>query len=71
MANTLNEKTAELIAVAAAIAGNCEPCLKFHFSQAKKVGCSKDEIKEAMKIAKMVKESPIQTIYELADKLVG
>lgn len=71
MTNILDKKTSELIGIAAAIAGNCEPCLKFHFSQAKKVGCSKDEIKEAIKIAKMVKESPIQTIYELADKLVG
>lgn len=71
MANILDEKTSELIGIASAIAGNCEPCLKFHFLQAKKVGCSKDEIKEAIKIAKMVKESPIQTINELADKIVG
>lgn len=70
MKNSLDDKTKELVAIAASVAGGCEPCLKFHFLQAKKAACSKDEIKEAIEIAKMIKESPTQSIYELADKLL-
>jgi AhpD family alkylhydroperoxidase len=71
MTKALDKKTSEPVSIAAAIAGNCEPCLKFHFSQAKKAGCKREEVKEVIKIAKMVKDSPIQIIYKLADKLVG
>lgn len=66
----LDEKTRELIAVGAAIAGNCLPCLTYHFKKCREIGISVDDIDEAIDTAKMVKEVPIKKIYELACKLL-
>lgn len=61
----------ELIGIGASIAGNCLPCLHYHFAEALKAGCSPAEIEEAIRLAKMVKERPIQDIYKLADELLN
>ncbi len=66
----LDSKTKELIAIGASIGGNCLPCLRYHFAEAIKKGCSIQEIEEAIKLGKMVKERPINDIYKLADDLL-
>ncbi|GAB4139347.1 MAG: hypothetical protein Fur0015_10270 [Ignavibacteriales bacterium] len=67
----LDAKTSELIAVGASIGGNCLPCLRYHFAEALKLGCTIQQIEEAIKIGKMVKERPINDIYKLADDLIS
>ena len=59
---------AELVAIGAAIASNCEPCFRYHFDRARKLGVSKEDMSLAVKTAQMVKDSPAQSILELADK---
>lgn len=59
---------AELIAIGAAIAGNCETCFKYHYNQARKLGVSKDDIIDAVNIALQVKEAPAQAMVQLAQK---
>ena len=71
MAFAFDDKTRELIAIGASIAAGCEPCLKYHFAEAKKAGCSPEEMKAAAGLGRMIKERPIAAIYELADKLIG
>jgi len=66
----LDEKTRELIAVGAAIAGNCLPCLTYHFQKCRELGISVEEIDEAIETAKTVKEVPVKKIYELACSLL-
>lgn len=66
----LDEKTRELIAIGASVAGNCMPCLRYHFAEAVKWGCSINEIREAVDLAKRVKERPINDIYSLSDELI-
>jgi AhpD family alkylhydroperoxidase len=66
----LDEKTRELIAVGAAIAGNCLPCLTYHFKKCRELGVSVDDIDEAIETAKTVKEVPIKKIHELACTLL-
>ena len=61
----------ELIAIGAAIAANCEPCLKYHYRQAQLLGVSKADMASAVKMAAAVKESPHQAILRLADRLMG
>lgn len=61
----------ELVAIGAAIAANCEPCLKYHYRQAQLLGVSKADMASAVKIAASVKDSPHQSILRLADKLTG
>ncbi len=65
----LHVKTKELVAIGAAIGGNCIPCLEWHYKKCRELGISKEEIQEAIDMAKKVKEVPIQKIYKTADKL--
>jgi len=67
----LEPKTIELAGIAAAIAGGCRPCLDFHFKKALELGCSMEQAKEAIELGKMIKQSPINYIYEHADKLIN
>jgi AhpD family alkylhydroperoxidase len=62
---------AELVAIGAAIAANCEPCLKYHYREAQRLGVSKADMARAVKMAASVKDSPHQAILRLADKLTG
>lgn len=67
----LDSKTRELISIGSAIAGNCLPCLRYHFSEAIKLGVSIEEIQAASDIGKKVKEKPINDIYKLAEDLIS
>lgn len=61
----------ELVAIGAAIAANCEPCLKYHYREADQLGVSKADMAKAVATAASVKDSPHQAIVRLADKLTG
>lgn len=62
------EAVAELVAIGAAIASNCEPCFKYHFDRARKLGVSHDDMALAVATAQMVKETPARAVLELADR---
>jgi AhpD family alkylhydroperoxidase len=66
----IDAPTRELIGVGASIGGNCLPCLRYHFAEALKAGCTLKEVSEAITLSKMVKERPINDIYHLADELL-
>jgi AhpD family alkylhydroperoxidase len=61
----------ELVAMGAAIAANCEPCLKYHYREADQLGVSKADMAKAVATAARVKDSPHQAILRLANKLTG
>lgn len=61
----------ELVAIGAAIASNCEPCFKFHYDKARKLGVSKEDMARAVSTAKAVKESPARSVIEVAEKYLG
>jgi AhpD family alkylhydroperoxidase len=61
----------ELVAIGAAIAANCEPCLKHHYHQAQQLGVSKADMARAVEMAAKVKDSPHQSILRLAGRLTG
>ncbi|MCX6985175.1 MAG: carboxymuconolactone decarboxylase family protein [Lentisphaerae bacterium] len=61
----------ELVAIGASIASNCEPCFKYHFTQAQKIGVSKEDIANAVATAEMVKNAPDREIKKLARKYLG
>lgn len=67
----LDVKTKELIAVGAAVAGNCIPCLQWHYNKCRELDIPNEDIKEAIEMAKMVKDVPIKKIYEMVEKLTG
>lgn len=64
-------QVAELVAIGAAIAANCEPCFKYHFDQARKLGVSDADMRRAVDLAQMVKDTPARAILNLAERYVG
>ena len=66
----LDDKTKELVALGAALAGNCLPCLKYHYKKCRELGIDVDDLDEALDMAKTVKEVPIKKIYGLATLLL-
>jgi AhpD family alkylhydroperoxidase len=64
------EAVAELVAIGAAIAANCEPCFKYHYQQAKKLGVSREDMRRAVKTAQTVKDTPAQAMLQLAHRFL-
>jgi len=62
------DAVAELVAIGAAIAANCEPCFKYHFQQAKKLGVSREDMMRAVNTAQSVKEAPAKAMLQLAHR---
>jgi len=62
------EAVNELVAIGAAIASNCEPCFKFHFNKARKLGVSSEDMTAAVTMAKNVKDAPAKAVLQLAEK---
>ncbi len=62
---------AELVAIGAAIASNCEPCFKFHFDKAHKLGVSREDMLRAVTTAQNVKDAPAKSMLDLAQRHLG
>lgn len=67
-ASLFSPEVAELVAIGAAIASNCEPCFKFHFDAARKLGVSDADMLQAVELAQKIKESPARTVLDLAER---
>ncbi len=66
----LSLKEKELVAIGAALASNCVPCVEYHIPMAKRAGLSDAQINEAIKIAEMVRKVPADKVFEIALELV-
>ena len=62
---------AELVAIGAAIGANCEPCFRYHYSEARKLGVSCEDMAQAVELADRVKRAPAQNMLILADKILS
>ena len=67
-ASLYSPAVAELVAIGAAIAANCEPCFKYHFAKAKKLGICPRDMARAVAMAQAVKEAPARSILGLAER---
>lgn len=63
-------QVAELVALGAAVASHCEPCLKFHVAEARKLGVSAADMRRAVDMAQKVKEAPARAMLDLAQRLL-
>ena len=62
----LNNREHELVALGAAIASNCVPCIEYHITEARKAGLSDVQIKEAIHIADKLRRVPARTVLQTA-----
>ncbi|TVQ64878.1 MAG: arsenical resistance operon transcriptional repressor ArsD [Balneolaceae bacterium] len=67
----MSEKVQELIALGAALACNCEPCMEFQFKKVKELGVSDQEIAQVLQIAQNVKERTNGEMIRQANSLLG
>ncbi len=65
-----NERVAELVAIGASIASNCEPCLRHHHRKAVELGISNEDMIQAVNVALRVKDQPARAMVRLAQKLL-
>jgi AhpD family alkylhydroperoxidase len=67
----MTERVKELIALGAAIGASCEPCFKFHYDKARKLGVSVEAMREAVRIGEAVKAASAKNVVWLADRMLG
>lgn len=66
--NKMDTKTKELVALAAAIAGKCQPCFAYHYMQAQELGIPDDQIREAIQLAQDIRASGDKHMDEFAER---
>ncbi|HNX31824.1 MAG TPA: arsenite efflux transporter metallochaperone ArsD [Holophaga sp.] len=62
------EAVAELVAIGAAIASNCETCFRAHYDKARKLGVSREDMMRAVTTARTVREVPAGAVLGLAER---
>jgi AhpD family alkylhydroperoxidase len=60
----MDEKTRELVGIAASIAGHCRICFQYHFKQAKKVGVPIEDINEVIDFSRSISTAGDKGMYE-------
>ena len=65
----MDTKTLELIAVGASVAACCIPCLEYHVKAAREAGASHAELATAIKMAKKVRQAPMDKIDQKCEEL--
>jgi AhpD family alkylhydroperoxidase len=63
---TLTLRERELVALGAALASNCVPCIEFHVPAARKAGLSDAEIGEAIALADKIRQVPAAKVLDAA-----
>jgi len=66
----MEEQIRKLIAVGASVGANCHPCLEYTVGKALEAGIDRDEIMEAVNIAKGVRQGAASSMDKLALNLI-
>jgi AhpD family alkylhydroperoxidase len=67
----MDERMKELVAMGAAAAANCHPCMDHHLAKCDKLGVSREEVAEAVKVGLMVNHGAERAIRKKARELLG
>jgi AhpD family alkylhydroperoxidase len=63
----MEETARELAAIAAAVAGKCQPCFAYHIKQARALGIPEEYIREIIQLAKDIRASGDKHIDQFAE----
>ncbi|MCX6652386.1 MAG: carboxymuconolactone decarboxylase family protein [Methanomassiliicoccales archaeon] len=66
----MDEKSKEITAIAASVAGHCQPCLKHHLEKARLLGVPEEDIQGAINLAKIISEKGDERMLEFAESLL-
>lgn len=67
----LAKRDEKLVALGAAIASNCIPCIEYYVPEARRAGFSDGEIRHAVRIADKVRRVPSRAVLEAALARLG
>ena len=69
--STLSMRDRELVALGAALASNCIPCIEFHVPAARQAGLSDADIAEAIALADKIRKVPADKALDAAHAQLG
>ncbi len=67
----MDDITKELVAMGAAAAANCHPCMDHHLAKCDELGVSREEVAEAVGVGLMVNRGAEHAIRKKARELLG
>ena len=67
----MDERMKELVAMGAAAAANCHPCMDYHLAKCDELGIDRDEVLAAVKVGLMVNRGAEKKIREKTQELFG
>jgi len=67
----MDELMKELVAMGAAAAANCHPCVDHHMAKCDELGISREEVAEAVKVGLMVNHGAEGAIRKKVRELLG
>jgi len=67
----VDDQTRELVAMGAAAAANCHPCLDFHLAKCDELGIDREEIIAAVKVGLTVNRGAENAIRKKARSILG
>jgi 4-carboxymuconolactone decarboxylase len=62
----LNERDRELVAIGAAVASNCIPCIAFHVGKGREAGLPDADIEAAVRLAEEIRAVPASLVVSTA-----
>lgn len=65
----LDHRTAELIALGAAVGANCKACLEHHLGEARRAGADEEDIVDAVEVGKAVRRGAASQVDKVAARL--
>jgi AhpD family alkylhydroperoxidase len=68
MNGIMKAETKELVVLAAAVAGKCQPCFDYHFKQAQALGIPEEQIDEAVQLARDIRSSGDKHMDKFAER---
>lgn len=66
MERQLTNVERELVALGAALASNCVPCIEHHIPEARRAGLSDGQINEALQLADRIRQVPAGNVLSAA-----
>jgi len=67
----MDDRTKVLVAIGASVAANCQPCLAWHISTAKKIGVDEKDLAMAIEVAKAVRTGATDSMDKFAVTALG
>ena len=67
----MDEQMKELVAMGAAVAANCHPCVNYHLARCDELGIAREEVVEAVKVGLMVNRGAERGIRKHARESLG